>query len=81
MRTWTILYKWASGTGVAERITPPVDVHGGHQASTTVRTARNVEPTRTRVRRAIVADLTRDAAHGSSFAWRIKRKISVAGRA
>jgi hypothetical protein len=80
MRTWTIRYKWASGTGVVGRINPPVDVHGGHEAVTTVRTARNVKPTRTRIRRAIVADLTRDDLHHPSFAWRIKRKISVTPR-
>lgn len=78
MRTWTILYKWASGTGVANCVTPPVDMHGGHQAVKTIRTpGGNVPPTRTRAHRAIVADLYKDRAHGSRFGWRIDRKISV----
>ena len=78
MRTWTIRYKWASGTGVANRITPPVDMHGGHEAVKTLRTpGGNVAPTRTRVHRAIVDQLTRAHLHGSRYGWRIDRKISV----
>ena len=74
MAKYQVIYKWASGTGVAM---PRGDIHGGNQGTFNIVTASPVEPTRTRVRRGIVANLTVDQAHGSSFAWRIKRKISV----
>ena len=78
MRTWNVIYKWASGTGVAERITPPVDVHGGHQGSLSILSFDgNVPPTNKRVKRAIVNQLYRAHVHGDRYGWRIDRKISV----
>ena len=78
MRNWTIRYKWASGTGVANRVTPPIDMHGGHEGVVTLRTTGgNVAPTRTRAYRATVAQLYRAHVHGSRYGWRIDRKISV----
>ncbi len=78
MRNWTIRYKWASGEGVVNRVTPPVDMHGGHEGVKTLRTpGGNTPPTRGRAQRAIVADLYKDRAHGSRFGWRIARRISV----
>lgn len=77
MRTWTVRYKWASGTGVAERITPPIDMHGGHEGVVTLNTGANVKPTRTRQIRAAVGDLYRDRLHNPRFGWRINRRIST----
>ncbi len=78
MRNWNVIYKWASGTGVAERVTPPRDMHGGHQGALIIRTpGGNTEPTRTRAKRATVGQLYRAHVHGYRYGWRIDRKISV----
>ncbi len=78
MRNWTVRYKWASGTGVAERITPPIDVHGGHEGTVVIKTFDgNTPPTRTRAKRALVGQLYRSHVHGSRYGWRIDRTISV----
>ncbi len=78
MRNWNVIYKWASGTGVAERVTPPIDMHGGHQGVLTIhKPGGNVPPTRTRAKRATVVQLYRAHVHGSRYGWRIDRPISV----
>ena len=81
MRTWTIRYKWASGTGVVYRANPPTDIHHAHEGVTTIRSPGTTEPTRTRIQRAIVADLTNADMHNPSFAWRIDQKVNMVGRA
>ena len=78
MRNWNVIYKWASGVGVADRVTPPIDMHGGHQGSLIIRKpGGNVPPTGTIAKRATVKQLYRAHVHGSRYGWRIDRKISV----